>query len=203
MFVGFCLCYQLYSLTCRLAHILTDFVALLVVNNNTNFAWLVFHVIPAQAITIQTFSFVLAHPTLRLTIDKEFTLDTIGITVDRRHLTFAIGPCPMRQQVNGMFLCVPTALIKIVAILRQSCQVADAKIAATRRPVFIIGRRLAQIVITRPDKFTNHPVVVILPHPIIVRQVRPRAVFYIVTRTLTIGFQNGCRVVGRRPRGIL
>ena len=72
-----------------------------------------------------------------------------------------------------MFRCVPTGAVEIVAVLGQSGEVADAEVAGTRRPVLIVGSRFTEIVIARPHEFTDNPVLVVLPYPVIVGQVAP------------------------------
>ena len=89
--------------------------------------------------------------------------------------------------MGGVYTTIPVGTIHVIAVFGQSSQVADTKIAAARRPVGVIGRGLAQIVVASPHKLADNPAVVILHLPVVVGQIAPRAILGVVTRTLAVG----------------
>ena len=110
---------------------LTYLVIVGIIDHDLHLTWLISHVVPTQAITIQTLSRVLCYLALTLAIDKELSRGIVGIAIDRRHLSYpAFTPCPMWQQVYGVLLRIPMRTIEEVAVFGKTCQVADAKIAA-------------------------------------------------------------------------
>ena len=117
---------------------------------------------------------------LALSVYEQLALNTVGIAIDWSHLAFASGPRPVWQQVSGVFRCVPFAAVEPVAVFGQAGQVADAKVAAAARPVLVVWCRLAQIVVAGPYKLADNPVFIVLPTPVIVWQIAPRAVFHII-----------------------
>ena len=110
---------------------------------------------------------------LALSVDKKFSFHTIGITINRRHLTLTPLPVPMRQQMSGMLLIVPTGAIHIISVFRKTGKVADTEIAAAAWPVGIVRSRLAEIVITRPNELSYYPTVVVLHLPVIIGKIAP------------------------------
>ena len=123
--------FDLGRLTSGTSHILSYLVAILIVSHHTNLAWLILHVIPTEAIAIQSARWVLAYSSLTLAIDKQLTFHAIGIAIHRSHLPLTSLPVPMRQEMGGVLVLVPTGTIHIIAILRQTSQIADAEVTAT------------------------------------------------------------------------
>ena len=163
-------------------------IALFIVDYHFQRPRLVLHVIPAQAVAVQSvllgkcfvvelavlILFDLLDASLALAIDEELGFIVVGIAVDGSHLAPALlAPAPVRQQVYGVSLLLPVRAIEIVAVLGQAGEVADAEVAAARRPVAVVGSRLAQVVEASPYELADHPVVVVLPAPVVVGQVRP------------------------------
>ena len=54
-------------------------------------------------------------------------------------------------------------------------------------PFAVVRRRLAEVVDPRPDEFAHHPVVVLLADEVILGEVAPAAVLYVVARGLMVG----------------
>ena len=102
-----------------------------------------------------------------------------------------------------MGFLVPTGAVEPVAVLRQTCEVADAEIAGARGPVLVVGGGLAQIVVAGPHKLTDDVGGIVLPHPVVVGQIAPRAVLDIVAGALAVGIEDGLGIVGGCPRGVL
>ena len=98
-----------------------------------------------------------------------------------------------------MIVLIPVRAIEVKAILGQTSEVADAKIAAARGPVLIVGRGFTEVVVACPHKLTDDPWLIVLPDPVIVGQITPRAVFHIVAAALAIGLLNGVGIVSGRP----
>ena len=80
----------------------------------------------------------------------------------------------MWQQMDGVLFLIPLGAIEIVTIFGHTSQVADAKIARTRRPVAVIGCGLSQIVETRPYKLSDGEWQVVHCHEVNLRQIAPR-----------------------------
>ena len=76
------------------------------------------------------------------------------------------------------WLIGPLRAVHIVAILRKTTEVYNAKVGRARWPA--IWCRLTKIVETCPYKLTDSPRLVIMPKPVVFRQVRPTAMFHIV-----------------------
>ena len=74
----------------------------------------------------------------------------------------------MGQQMDGVFLFIPTRTVKIIAVFRQSGEVADAEVTTARGPVFIVGRGSAKVILARPHELSYNPRLIVLPHPVVV-----------------------------------
>ena len=110
---------------------------------------------------------------LALAVDEELSLVVVGVAHHRCHLAFASRPSPVGQQMDGVVAVVPYRAVEIVAVLGQSGEVADAEIAAARRPVGVVGRGLAEIIKARPDKLPDGVVLVVLSHEVALGQIAP------------------------------
>ena len=89
----------------------------------------------------------LAAHTLRLAVDEQFYL--VGIIIVAPHVDFvARHPVPMGEEVQHRLRC-PLALIHVIGVFGETCEVDDAEVAGTSRES--VGRRLADVVPSRPD----------------------------------------------------
>ena len=93
-----------------------------------------------------------------------------------------------------MVVPVPHGAVEPVAVLGQPCEIEDAEVAAPRGPVAVVRRRFAEVVEARPDKLPDGPGIVVLHHKVVVGQIAPRTVVYVVAVTLPAGAVH--RVVG-------
>src|SRR5437763_5480271 len=71
-------------------------------------------------------------------------------------------PIPVGQHVDHG-LARPHTLIQVISVLRESCQIYHSEIRAARWPILIVisfpaevGRRLTDVVESRPHEFTEH-----------------------------------------------
>ena len=190
-----------------------------IIDDDLQLTRLVRHVVPAQTVAVQAAITALRRlnsrihpfldPPLALAVDKELGLGVVGIAIDGGHLSDAVAlltlrraPRPVWQQMDGVRVLVPVGTVEEVAVLGQTSQVADAKIAAARGPVLIVGRRLTQVVVARPHKLADDPRVVVLPAPVVIGEVRPRTILHVVARALAVGRLDGVGVVALGPGGI-
>ena len=87
---------------------LTTIIPVFIVDNHLEFARLVLHLIPTQAITVQSFLRILLDASLALAVDEKLCLGIISITIDRCHLSLALlSPCPVRQEMDGVLFFLP------------------------------------------------------------------------------------------------
>ena len=124
--------------------------------------------------------------TLTLAIDKHFCRRIICINKDRSHFSFTSRPCPMRKDMQRFFIFVPMTAVQIVTVFGQSGQVDDTEQRRMAGPISIIRSRFAQIIEARPYKFSDTPCVILMPNPVILRQIGPTTMFHIVRRRLMI-----------------
>ena len=83
----------------------------------------------------------------------------------------------MREYVQGRFVLVPDAPVKVVTVLRDICQVNDSEDRRMVRPcVGIIWRRLAEIIEACPYELAYAPRIVLVCCKILVRNIGPVAV---------------------------
>lgn len=109
-------------------NLLSGLVAIFVINHHLQLARLIDHVAPTQAIAVKSRGVILGDAALALAVDKEFGAGIVGVAVDGSYLALAVGPRPMRQQVDGVLRLVPVAAVQVVAVLGQTCEVADAEV---------------------------------------------------------------------------
>ena len=81
---------------------------------------------------------------------------------------------------------IPPTAIKIISIFGKSRQIADSEIRTARGPDIVIRSRLAEIIETCPNEFSDHPRFIILESPIIIGKIRPRTSPHIIRTTLRI-----------------
>ena len=135
-----------------------------------NLTWLVFHVVPAQAIAVEQIAFcllllgmlrvtrefflcyVLADAPLALAVHEEFCFRKVGIYIHRSDLALAFWPCPVGQKMQSVLLGVPLRAVEIIPVFGQSGKVADAEVTRTTGPILVVRCRFAKIVEPRPYK---------------------------------------------------
>ena len=111
---------------------------------------------------------LLAH-TLGLAIDEELNL--IGTTEVAPHVDIvARHPVPVGEEVEHG-LRGPLALVHVIGILGEACEIDDAKVAGARRES--VGRRLTDIVEARPDILSSHEGVMLHHVPCLFVSARP------------------------------
>ena len=122
---------------------------------------------------------VLLANTLTLAINKQLYL--IGIVVIAPHVNvLSRKPVPMGEEMEHRLLC-PFTLIHIVYILGEASQIDDAEIRATGREA--VGRRLTNIVETRPNELSTHIRRMLHDIPCLLMGARPRGMHIIIGRT--------------------
>ena len=119
---------------------------------------------------------ILPSDALRLAVDEELHL--VGIVVVAPQVDIVAGhPVPVRKQVQHGLLR-PLALVHIVAILGETCQVDDAEVAAAGRET--IGRGFAYVVEACPDKLSTNIRRVLHHVPRLFVSARPRGVHIVI-----------------------
>src|SRR5690606_9821918 len=91
---------------------------------HAQFAGLVAHLVPAQPILAGR----LAQAPLAHSVDEQFGFVAGGEYMHRSDLAFAPRPGPVRQQVRHRQLRAPARLVQVIAVLRETGQVDDARI---------------------------------------------------------------------------
>ncbi len=173
-------------------------------------AWLVFHVIPAEAVLILALFFA----PKRFAVQKQFSFVAGGIDVNGRHLAFATGPGPVRKEVGHGKVGPPTRLINKKPVLFETGEVYDAEIGTARRHVnlaqllqflfhsrllvgigeiqkiahvAVVRRRLAEIIEASPHELAGDVRKFILPPELGIRYGRPARRIKVVRTHLEIG----------------
>ena len=147
----------------------------------------VFYVVPHQAVAgLGLVGGALGLATLALAVHKELSRGVVGVGEHGRGLALAAGPGPVRQQVQGGLGGVPAGAVQVVPVLGQAGQVQNAEVGAVRRPGFVVGRRLAEVVEASPHELAHQVGQVVLGRKLFVRGLRPRAGFQVVGRRLVI-----------------
>ena len=81
---------------------------------------------------------------------------------------------------------VPMTAVQIITVFGQARQVDDTEQRGMAGPVGIVRSRFAQIIESCPYELSDPPSVILMPNPVILRQIRPAAMFHIVRRRLMV-----------------
>ena len=189
------------GLACRMDFLFGHSFPLIIIGNHFYGSRLILCIHPHQTVAFLAFeicygsrirtifsrySQILGTLTLALAIDKHFCRRIIGIDKDRGHFSFTSRPCPMRKDVQCLFIFVPMAAVQIVTVFGQSGQVDYTEQRRMAGPVSIIRSRFAQIIEARPYELSDPPCVILVPNPVVFRQIGPTTMFHIVRRRLMI-----------------
>ena len=190
--------FKVVRFACGTHDLLIGFPALLVIGHYTHFARLVDGIHPHQAVTLQHFGVInlafgnggighLALAAIALAVDEEFGFGIVGIDKYGNGVTLVARPGPVGQDVQGVFVLVPDALVEEVAVLGDAGQVDDSEHGAVVGPcIGVVGRGLAQIVETGPNELSHGPFIVIGQGEIHVGHIAPAAIFHIVAAALVV-----------------
>jgi hypothetical protein len=95
-------------------------------------------------------------------------------------------PVPVRKYVQGRLLRIPVAPVQIEPVLGNAGEVNDPEQGAVTGPAIVIRSGLPEIIETSPDKLTDAIGQIFVEDEIVLRQVRPVAMFEVVRRALVI-----------------
>ena len=98
----------------------------------------------------------------------------------RRDLSHAVGPGPVRKDMDHGKVRAPAGLVDIEAVLLEAGQINNAKVGAAGAIIASVRRRLANIVKAGPDKLAGHVGEVVLAAKDRIRAAAPAGVLELV-----------------------
>ena len=163
---------EVMRLTCRVDGLAAHFLSVLPCHH-AHFAWL-----KRNAPHHMESVFAFLPCAFRLSVHEQFHFVSLVVVAPKvNSLTFY--PVPVRKEMEG-WLVGPFALIEIIGVLRETCQVDDAEITAAGRES--VRRWFADVVPSRPDVLTRDEVVVLDEVPSFLLQIAPRSTLVVVGR---------------------
>ena len=170
--------------------------AFIVVSHDPDFARLIFHVRPDEAVSSHQCPVVrknalpfadrrgiLPDDALADPVDEELG-GRPGCIDHHRHIpAFLSLPVPVRKHVQSGLLPVPDAPVEVESVLRDGCQVNDAEHGGVARPgLGVVRSRLAEIVEAGPYELSGHPGVCLVGGEVHIRDVGPPAILIVIGR---------------------